>query len=310
MRKIALSSIVALIASVAIGAATQATAQGNQAYQQRWYFASDFGQWAVRGQQANTYQWSPGTVCNVSANGSATSFFAFNTNAPVEIIDATPANNEVVTPTSVTQTNAFCSIAVSPAHNHYSFQVVSGTGGLQEALNSISPTLPAPRLVWLDANWYSLANAVPATTPAAIIAAATGPITAILVDDTTAGFTYYVWNGTAYASGTWVNTAPTAATGAATGTATSKVATGTALTGTYSFTTGTGTTGTVFTETWATSAQFQYAPTCTVTSIGANVPTPFTFATTYPSSTHALLTVSVASAMASTTAYSFQWACH
>ena len=49
-------------------------AQGNQAYQQRWYFASDFGQWAVRGQQANTYQWSPGTVCNVSANGSSTNF--------------------------------------------------------------------------------------------------------------------------------------------------------------------------------------------------------------------------------------------
>lgn len=290
-------------------------AQGNQAYQQRWYFASDFGQWAVRGQQANTYQWSPGTICNVAANGSAANFLAFNTNAPVTIIDATPANNEVVTPSSVTQTASFCTIAVAPAHNHYSFQIVSGTGGLQEALNNISPTLPAPRIVWLDSNWYSLANAVPGTSPATIIGAAAGEITAILVDNTTAPFTDYIWGGTAYAAGTWVNTAPTAATGAATGTATSKVATGTALAGTYSFTTGTGTTGTVFTLTWGSNAstataQFNYAPACTVLSTGATAPPTLTIATTYPSSTHGLLTVSVASALASTTAYSFQWACH
>ena len=152
-------------------------------------------------------------------------------------------------------------------------------------------------MVWLDPNWYALANTIPSTTPATIIGAAAGKITAILVDNTTAGFTYYVWNGSAYASGTWVNTAPTAATGAATGTATSKVATGTALQGTYSFTTGTGTTGTVFTETWATSAQFQYAPTCTVISTGATAPPTLTITPTYGSS-HALLTVSVASALA------------
>jgi hypothetical protein len=309
------SFVVALVALVAIGAAP-AEAQGNQSYQQRWFFASDFGQWAVRGQQANTYQWSPGTVCNVSANGSATGFLAFNTDAPVEIIDATPANNEVVTPTSVTQNASFCTIAVSPAHNHYSFQMVSGTGGLQEALNSISPTRSVPAIVWLDPNWYALANAVPATTPATIVGAATGEITAILVDNTTAPFTNYIWGGTAYAAGTWVNTAPTAATGAATGTATSKVLTGTALTGTYSFTTGTATTGTVFTLTWGlntstTTAQFNYAPTCTVVPTpGSTIPPTLTIATTYPSSTHALLTVSVASALTSTTAYSFQWACH
>ncbi len=306
MRKVL--GITAALILAAIGAVS-GLAQGNQTFQQRWYFASDFGQWAVRGQQANTYQWSPGTVCNVSANGSSTNFFAFNTNARVLIVDATPANSEVVTPSSVTQTNAFCSIAVAPANNHYSFQIVSGTGGLQEVLNSIGSTQAAPAVVWLDPNWYALANAVPSTTPATIIGAAAGKITAILVDNTTAGFTYYVWNGTAYASGTWVNTAPTAATGAATGTATSKVATGTALQGTYSFTTGTGTTGTVFTETWATSAQFQYAPTCTVISTGATAPPTLTITPTYGSS-HALLTVSVASALASTTAYSFQWACH
>jgi hypothetical protein len=312
MRTLARSIIVALIALVATGAAVPAMAQGNQTFTQRWYFASDFGQWAVRGQQANTYQWSPGTVCNVSAVGSSTSFFAFNTNAPVLISDITgpTTNNEVVTPSSVTQTNAYCTIAVSPSHNHYSFQVQSGTGGLQEALNAISPTAVVPAVVWLDRNWYSLANAVPSTTPAAIITAAAGGVSAILVDNTTAPFTNYVWQGTAYASGTWVNTAPTAATGAAAGSATSKVATGTALSGTYSFTTGTATTGTVFTETWATSNQFVYSPVCTVISTGATAPPTLTVTPTYAGGTHALLTVTVAAALTSTTAYSFQWACH
>lgn len=312
MRTLARSIIVALIALVATGAAVPAMAQGNQTFTQRWYFASDFGLWAVRGQQANTYQWSPGTVCNVSAVGSSTSFFAFNTNAPVLISDITgpTTNNEVVTPSSVTQTNAYCTIAVSPSHNHYSFQVQSGTGGLQEALNAISPTAVVPAVVWLDRNWYSLANAVPSTTPAAIITAAAGGVSAILVDNTTAPFTNYVWQGTAYASGTWVNTAPTAATGAAAGSATSKVATGTALSGTYSFTTGTATTGTVFTETWATSNQFVYSPVCTVISTGATAPPTLTVTPTYAGGTHALLTVTVAAALTSTTAYSFQWACH
>jgi hypothetical protein len=312
MRTLARSIIVALIALVATGAAVPAMAQGNQTFTQRWYFASDFGLWAVRGQQANTYQWSPGTVCNVSAGGSSTSFFAFSTNAPVLISDITgpTTNNEVVTPSSVTQTNAYCTIAVSPSHNHYSFQVQSGTGGLQEALNAISPTAVVPAVVWLDRNWYSLANAVPSTTPAAIITAAAGGVSAILVDNTTAPFTNYVWQGTAYASGTWVNTAPTAATGAAAGSATSKVATGTALSGTYSFTTGTATTGTVFTETWATSNQFVYSPVCTVISTGATAPPTLTVTPTYAGGTHALLTVTVAAALTSTTAYSFQWACH
>jgi hypothetical protein len=163
--------------------------------------------------------------------------------------------------------------------------------------------------VWLDRNWYALANAVPGTTPASIISNAKGGVSAILVDDTTAGFTYYVWNGSAYASGTWVNTAPTAATGAAVGTGSAKVATGTALNGTYSFTTGTGTTGTVFTLTWAgSSTQFQYAPACTVTSIGATAPPTLTVTPTFGS--NALLTVSVGSALASSTPYSFQWSCY
>jgi hypothetical protein len=305
--------VVALIALVAICAAPVAVAQGNQTFMQRWYFASDFGQWAVRGQQANTYQWSPGTVCLVSPTGSAgAAFFPFATNAPVEIVDVTgpTTNNEVVTPSAVTNSNAYCTIAVSPGSNHYSFDVVSGTGGLQEVLNNISRTATAPAIVWLDRNWYALANSVPSTTPAAIIAAAKGGVSAILVDDTTAGFTYYVWNGSAYASGTWLNTKPTTAYGAAVGSPTGTSDTGTALTGIVKVTTGTGTTGIVFTETWSTSNQFAYAPTCTVVLLGATAPPTLTVTPTYAGGTHAVLTVTVASAMASTTPYSFQWSCY
>lgn len=307
MRKSFFRTIVALIFAAACAAG--GFAQGNQSYQQRWFFASDFGQWSIKSQQANTYQWSPGSICLSSAVGSAAQFNVFNTNAPTLIVDATPANSEVVTPSAVTQTSSFCTITITPLNQHYSFQMVSGTGGLQEALNAISPVAPAPSVVWIDRNWYALANQIPSSTAATIIGAAKGGVSAILVDNTTAPFTNYVWNGSAYASGTWVNTAPTAATGAATGTATSKVATGNALNGTYAFTTGTGTTGTVFTLTWAgSSTQFQYAPVCTVSSIGANTPPTLTVTPTF--SSNALLTVTVASALSSTTAYKFQWACH
>jgi hypothetical protein len=197
---------------------------------------------------------------------------------------------------------------VAPAHNHYNFTLKSGTAGLQEAINSLDGQGAWPTLIILDKNWWSNANQIPGTTAATILGAAKGDASVIVEDVTTLGPTYYVWNGSAYASGTWLNTAPTAATGAAAGSATSKVATGTALSGTYSFTTGTGTTGTVFTETWANSGQFHAAPgSCTVTSTGATAPPTLTVTNSY--SSHGIMTVSVASALASTTAYSFSWNC-
>jgi hypothetical protein len=310
--KFSLGIIAALI--LAAFGAVGLSAQGNQTYQQRWYFASDFGQWAVRGQQANTYQWSPGTVCNVSANGSATSFFAFATNAPVEIVDSTPANDEVATPSAVNQTTSYCSIALSLSHNHYSFQVVSGTGGLQETLNSISASASAPALIWIDRNWYALANAVPGTTPAAIITAAAGKVTAILVDDTTAPFSNYVWNGSGYTTGTntWVNTKPSVtSTGGAAGTATAVSTTGTALAGNVYLTTGTASTGVMFTLTWAAShTQFDYAPTCTFASIGTNVGPTLTPVSTGSSGSAATAAPTTAVAPASTTAYVYSYSCY
>ena len=199
MRRFSRSIIAALI--LAAFGAVGLEAQANQTYTQRWFFASDFGQWAVRGQQANTYQWSPGTVCNVTATGTqSNSFFAFATNAPIEIVDTTGpiTNNEMLTPSAVTANNSYCSISVSPTYNHYSFDIISGTAGLQENLNQISSSNAYPATIFLDRNWYTLANAIPHTTPAGIIAAAQGNAKAILVDVTSDPWAFYVWNGTKY----------------------------------------------------------------------------------------------------------------
>jgi len=204
MRKIAFGFIVALAALVAICAAPVAVAQSGQAYNQRWIFASDFGTWTVRSQTSATYSWSPGSICNVPANSSAQSFFAFATSQPVEIVDITNSTlNEIVTPTAVTNTASICSISVAPANTHYGFFVTSGTGGLQEAVNTVSATAPYSTLIWIDRNWYALVNALPGTTPAKVIAALTGNSNAVIVDNTTQPFTYYTYNGTGYSpSGT------------------------------------------------------------------------------------------------------------
>ena len=210
MRKIASGLlIVALVAMVALCAAP-AVAQGNQTYQQRWFYASDFAQWNVRGQTASTYTWSPGTICNVTANGSATSFFAFSTNAPVEIIDVTPSLSEVVTPSSVTNTPSVCGFAGTVQNTHYSFSVTSGTGGLQETLNAISASNAYPAVVWLDRNWHTLVNNIPTVSAVSIIAAAAGNDEAMLVDNTTSPWTVYTWNGLKYQqalapTGAWPN---------------------------------------------------------------------------------------------------------
>ena len=307
MRNLVRSTLVALILT-AVCAVLGFAQVANTPFTSPWYFASSFQLWSVNGQSPNTYIFQGRNLCNSA--GQNVNFFVFNaSNTPVLIADANTANSEVVTPSAVVNTAGSCGVTMAPAHNHYNFQLRSGTAGLQEAIDVLDGQGAWPTLVILDKNWWTIANQIPGTTAATILGAAKGDASVILTDITTLGPAYYVWSGTAYVAGTWVNTAPTAATGAATGTATSKVATGTALSGTYSFTTGTGTTGTVFTETWATSSQFLYAPTCSVTSTGATVPPTLTVATTYPSSTHGLLTVSVAAAMASTTPYSFSWNC-
>lgn len=187
-------SLVALLAAFGAPAVAQV---GSQTYPQKQYYASDYGVWQIKGQTANSYTFQPGTLCQVPAPTSGT-FYPFNTNATVYIQDATPTLSELVSVSATTNTNALCSITVAAVNNHYSFNLMSGTAGLQEVLNQISSLNAYPTIVWLDRNWYSAINSIPSTSAAAVIAAVTGNSAATLVDDTTSPFTFYSWNGAQY----------------------------------------------------------------------------------------------------------------
>lgn len=193
MKKLVLS----ILGLVGLLTAPAAFAQ-NTPFNQPQYYATAYNQWAIQGQTANTYLFSPVGLCVATASGGQ--FFPFNTNAPVLIVDATPANTEVVTPSTVTNASSQCGFTGSPVNNHYSFQVKSGTGGLQEALNALSkgPSSTYPGLLIIDRNWYNAASIVPGTTPQAILAAAKGSQSIIIEDITTAPASYYTWNGTQY----------------------------------------------------------------------------------------------------------------
>lgn len=201
MKKLVLS----ILGLVGLLTAPAAFAQGSSTktpFTQPTYYAIDYGQWAIRSQTANSYLFSPTGLC--VANASGTQFFPFNTNANVYIMDATPANSEVVTPSTVTNASTQCGFTASPVNNHYSFQVKSATAGLQEALNALSNVNSSrPALVILDRNWYAAASSIPGRTPAGIIAAATGNSGVILQDITTAPATFYTTGGgTSYSAGT------------------------------------------------------------------------------------------------------------
>jgi hypothetical protein len=176
----------------------QAPAQNTQTFAQKLYYASDYGVWNIPGQYPNTYLFSPPGQCliPVPAPGDG-SYVPFNTNAPLWIRDAVVGNSELVTPASIVANASFCGVSVTTAHQHVSFSLQSGTGGLQEVLNQISSTIPYAVQVILDRNWYSLV-AAQGQTPATVIGAIHGSTAAVLTDVTTAPATSYQWNGSVY----------------------------------------------------------------------------------------------------------------
>lgn len=185
---------------VALGCAP-AFAQSGQAFPQKQYYASDYGVWSIPSQQANTYLFSPPGICQYTPPASG-QVVPFATNAPVLIQDASASNSEIVTPSSVTNTGSQCGITVSPVNNHYSFNLRSGTGGLQEALNNIPSSAIYNTVVYLDRNWYTAINSIAAQVSTqsaqAVIGSVAGSSNAVLIDNTTTPFTSYVWNGTKY----------------------------------------------------------------------------------------------------------------
>jgi len=213
-----------VLAVVLFTATVPMWAQQNQTFPQKLYYASDYGTWDVVGQVPNTYIFSPPGVCMIPAPN-APAFVPWNVNAPVFIRDSNAAVSEVVTPSSIVATASYCGIIATTAHSHTSYDLLSGTGGLQEVLNQIASAIPYPVQVILDRNWYTLVHSVPGQTTAGVIGAVKGSTAATLVDNTTAPETYYTWNGSVYVAATQPSGTVTynqGGTGAVTRTSTSK----------------------------------------------------------------------------------------
>ena len=284
------------------------------------YLASNYGRWQIHSQQANTYLFSPPGLCQYTPPASG-QVLAFSTNAPIFIQDATASNSELLTPSAVVNNGSQCGVTIAAANQHYSFNLISGTGGLQEALNQIGTGATFPVEIILDRSWYTqvsaLTNGTSAlTSPGGIIYNAAGKASAYLIDQTTAPYTFYSWNGTHYTPSATNLTAPTVAAGAGAGTGPTIaiVAGSTGLAGNVTLTTGTTPTASaaIFTLTWPAIASggFQYAPACTFSSSGTRLYTTGTASSTAGPPATATLTASSTALTASVSGYQFSYSCH
>lgn len=316
MRNLVRSTLVALILAAVCAVLGFAQSQSNTPYPVPQYYASAFGQWSIQLDNPNTYIFQGRTRCNSMANN--VPFFTFATNAPVWIQDSNTANSEVKTPSAVVLTAGTCGVTIAPSNNHYTAWLRSGTGGLQEAINGSlgAATSAYPAEIILDRNWYAQASTTPGTTAAGIIAAAVGNASVYLLDITTVPNQYYSWNGTAFTPSATNLTAPTVAagTGAGTGPTIAVVAGSTGTAGSVTLTTGTApaASGIIFTLTWPSIALggFQYAPVCTISSVGTRLyATGVTTTTAGPPAT-AVLTASTVALTASVSGYKFSYSCH
>ena len=195
MRKLTLSILSALAITLAMASATFAQTSPPLPNSVR---AISFGTWSIPGSGANNFFFSPTGLCSVNG-GFGNAFFPFNTNAPVYIQDSpSDANNEVVTPSAVTAPGASgCGFAASPAHSHLQFNILSGTAGLQEALNQIASSSSPAQTIVIDQAWYRYITATGGTA-SSVIAAAVGSVNVNLVDQTQSPWAWYSWNGSQY----------------------------------------------------------------------------------------------------------------
>ena len=299
-----------------------------------WVYADNYGSWSLPGQNANTYSFTPSSICQITqlGNQNQLTFFAFSNNVaagPVFVQDINSANSEVVTPSgAATQTQSTCAVSIAPVNSHTTFNLQSGSGGLQEAVNAVAAANASyPTTIVLSANWYrliagistqnaTLANQV---TPAGVIGAATCTSKAQLVDVTSNPWTYWGCNS----SGKFVALTPAAptvaaGTGAGTGGVATLVAGSSDTSGTVTLTTGTAPTASaaIFTLTFSPpdyGGGFPYAPACTFTSVGTTAYTSGTASSTAGSGTTGgtgVLTASATALAASTSGYKFTYSCH
>jgi hypothetical protein len=177
-----------VLAALALSCALTARAQNIEGQ----IIAAQYGAWRVQGipqpTTGNSFNFVA-AACTMQAGNKT--FQAFQVGTPVEIFDADPNINEVVTPSAVSATNQGCSITVTPAHTHNSFSLGSATAGLQEAINANESTSLTNTVV-LTAEWYRRGGS------RGTIASVKGTTNVNLVDVTKAPYDWYTWNGSVY----------------------------------------------------------------------------------------------------------------
>lgn len=333
MRK-ALSTIATLLAvGLTLALPGLAAAQGfNPAAAPPWVYADNYGRFAFQGQAPNTYTFSNVSGCQVTQLNFANkpTFYAFGDAvalAPVFIADVNGANSEVVTPGSyLTPTQLSCGVNISPANNHTTFTLQSGTAGLQEALNALGAT--GFYTVVLSPEWYKLVSGIASVnatltssvTPADLITNASCDPSAGLVDVTANPWAFFSCNPSTnkFVVQSAVSKASAAAgAGAGTGPTIALAAASTTTSGTITLTTGTTPTASaaIFTVTFIApnSGGWAYAPTCTVTSVGSKTAVaPVTTTTAGSGGTAATLVLTAGSTAltASVSGYKWTYTCH
>lgn len=232
--------------------------------------ASQFNSWRASGSVnlvagANTFvAISP---CAQSAGGA--SFNAVSASTPVKIWDpGNPSIDEIITPTAVVN-GSTCTATFTTTNAHPTpWYITSGSGGLQEAINS-TVLSGQPNPIILDTAWHQGGWNQQTAYNAA------GNANAPLIDVTIAPNVVFRWNGTHYIQSYAINgiTGNSIAAGAAAGSSPT-VALATGASGNLmvaNVTTGTATTtGTLFTVTIGTASPGGGNPNCVAQSVGAN----------------------------------------
>ena len=274
--------------------------------------ASAFNQWRANpasGPYSNT-NLVAGANTGVSVNpcsysaGSLQSIPVFAASTPIKIVDpGNPSVDEIVTPTSVS--NGGCTATLTTTYAHTSpFYFVSGSCGLQEAINNAGASGVLNSVVLNSAFHASGCGA------GTIYLVSVGSPYLTVEDSSIKPAVAYRWNGANYVPSyaLFGIADPTAAIGAAAGTG-GTIVNGLSSSGnswTAIVKTGTSTTtGTLFTETLGTAPPSGGNANCVNQSIGANSPPAITL-----SSALGVVTATVAVAPPASTAYLLNGTCN
>lgn len=154
-------------------------------------YAANFAHWTAS-PTPQGLRWSQAGQCYATSGG--ITFPMFSTKAPIKIVDVgVPANTETVTPTLASYNAGGCSVALPATHPHSNYYLVSGTFGLQEAMNWIGAGFAQ---IILTPDWQAMGG-----TTAMITASVPGSVNTSINDTRTALETAYFWNGSIWVVG-------------------------------------------------------------------------------------------------------------